>query len=103
MSDSISRQAAIDVLYTCRDTVTIETTNGGTYIDMEQAEEMIEQLPSAQPKRTGRWIPHPEIGGGETWLCSECGEKTTSTVMGKPRYKWCPMCGCKMEVEHDTD
>lgn len=48
-------------------------------------------------RKTGRWIHHPEIGYGETWLCSECGEKTVSTIMGKPRYKWCPMCGCKME------
>ena len=51
----------------------------------------------AEPKR-GKWIHHPEIGWGETWLCDQCGEKTASTVMGKPRWKYCPMCGAKMEV-----
>ena len=55
---------------------------------------------SAQPKR-GKWIHHPEIGWGETWLCDQCGEKTASTVMGKPRWKFCPMCGAKMEGVDD--
>ncbi len=61
-----------------------------------------DMVPSAQERKTGRWFPRPEIGWVETWFCSECGEKTTSTVMGKPRYKWCPMCGCRMMgVEHE--
>lgn len=49
----------------------------------------------------GRWVSHPEIGYGETWLCSECGEKTTSTVMGEPRYNFCPMCGADMRGDED--
>ena len=61
------------------------------------ARKLIEEAPSAQPKK-GKWIHHPEIGWGETWLCDQCGEKTVSTVMGKPRWKFCPMCGAKMEV-----
>ena len=52
----------------------------------------------AEPKR-GRWIYHPEIGWGETWLCDQCGEKTTSTVMGKPRANFCPNCGADMRGE----
>ena len=49
----------------------------------------------AEPRR-GKWIHHPEIGWGETWLCDQCGEKTTSTVMGKPRANFCPNCGADM-------
>lgn len=62
-----------------------------------------EQLPPAEPKR-GRWMHHPEIGWGETWLCDQCGEKTTSTVMGKPRANFCPNCGADMrEVNHESN
>lgn len=47
----------------------------------------------------GEWIHNPQIGWGETWVCSICGEKTTSSIMGKPRYKYCPMCGANMDGE----
>lgn len=53
----------------------------------------------AVPVRRGRWEHHPEIGWGSTWLCSECGEKTVETVMGEPRYKFCPMCGADMRKD----
>lgn len=49
--------------------------------------------------RHGRWVHHPEIGWGSTWLCSECGEKTVETIMGEPRYKFCPMCGADMRKD----
>ena len=52
-------------------------------------------------KWMARWIPKPELGWGETYICSECGEKTTSTVMGKPRYNYCPMCGADMRGKED--
>ena len=53
----------------------------------------------AVPVRHGRWVHHPEIGWGSTWLCSECGEKTVETIMGEPRYKFCPMCGAGMRKD----
>ena len=55
----------------------------------------LERLPSAQPK-TGKWISADAIFGGVPFYCSECGESTLDTVMGKPRYNFCPMCGAKM-------
>lgn len=63
-----------------------------------QAMEMVDAMPSIEPKK-GKWIHKPELGWGETWICSECGEKTTSTIMGEPRYEWCPMCGADMRQE----
>ena len=62
----------------------------------------VKALPSAQPERKkGKWIYHSEIGWGDTWLCDQCGEKTTSTVMGKPRANYCPMCGADMRGKQD--
>lgn len=52
---------------------------------------------SAQPEhKKGKWIACPELGWGEQYKCSECGEKTVATIMGKPRFKFCPMCGAEM-------
>lgn len=87
MNDLISRQAAIEALYH------VDEYNS-------RSVEAIKKLPSAEPKR-GRWIHHPEIGWGETWLCDQCGEKTTSTVMGKPRANFCPNCGADMRGGQD--
>lgn len=59
----------------------------------------IADAPSAE--RRGKWIYKSELGWGETWVCSECGEKTTSTVMGKPRWDYCPNCGAEMITDKD--
>ena len=111
-TDCISRQAAIDI---CR----APHMRNADCSDFEMA---IMMLPPAQPAPSqvaadiarivengqdmrviaqpgrikGRWIYHPEIGWGETWLCDQCGEKTSSTVIGKPRANFCPNCGADM-------
>ncbi len=54
----------------------------------------LEKLPSVEPKR-GKWI---EGNHANYWKCSECGEVTMESVMGKPRHNFCPNCGAKMEV-----
>ena len=52
---------------------------------------------TAQPQRIrGRWISADAIFGGEPFYCSECGENTRDTVMGKPRWNFCPNCGADM-------
>ena len=56
----------------------------------------IKALQSAEPKR-GSWISADAIFGGVPFYCSECGENTRDTVMGKPRWNFCPNCGAKME------
>lgn len=68
----------------------------------EDAETRLMSLKPAQPERIrGRWISADAIFGGEPFYCSECGENTRDTVMGKPRWNFCPMCGAKMEVNRD--
>ena len=88
-TDCISRQAAIDI---CR----APHMRNADCSDFEMA---IMMLPPAQPERIkGRWISADAIFGGVPFYCSECGENTRDTVMGKPRWNFCPNCGVEMEV-----
>lgn len=36
-----------------------------------------------------------------TFICSACGSgyKDQPTLMGKPMFKWCPICGARMVKE----
>lgn len=79
MDDLISRQKAIDALSEYSESAAI-------YI--------IKSLPSA--RNTGKWITGNKLFGGIPYHCSECGEITLETCMGKPRFKYCPNCGAKM-------
>ena len=47
--------------------------------------------------KTGQWISADAVFGGAPYYCNQCGETTRDTVMGEPRWKYCPMCGVKME------
>jgi rubrerythrin len=71
-------------------------------INVTDAMNVLRDLPSAQPERkTGHWVKSDMQRWYDVWLCSECGEKTDSAVMSKPRYKYCPMCGAKMEERRE--
>ena len=53
-------------------------------------------LPSVQQKRpTGYWMKEDGI-----FICSCCksGYEEQPTLMGKPMFEWCPVCGAKMEA-----
>ena len=113
MEQLILRQAAIDTegldeqirCEMCRNPIhTDRGCDGNCKYDeklygriMQILGERIKQLPSAHPKR-GKWISADAIFGGVPFYCSECGENTRDTVMGKPRWKFCPMCGSRNEV-----
>ena len=66
---------------------------------IERAESEIECAPTvdAEPVRHGTWKKVGPYRWGTVFECSECGEQTTETVIGKPRYEYCPMCGAKMD------
>ena len=93
MSDTIYRQEAIKAL----DNAWI---NGTSLLDANEAIKQLNDLPSAD-RPSGEWIHKPQIGWGESWICSICGEKTTSSIMGYPRYEYCPNCGAKMKGADD--
>ena len=48
---------------------------------------------------TGEW--QQDMDG--TYLCSECGSgyKEQPTLMGKPMFTFCPICGARMESEEE--
>lgn len=91
MSDLIDRQAAIEA---ARDWY--EGLICGSFKGLEKR---LRALPPAQPKR-GKWISADAIFGGVPFYCSECGENTLDTVMGKPRWNYCPNCGAMMKGEN---
>ena len=88
-TDCISRQAAIDALHTSI------MYRMGTDSNKKRLDDWINSLPPIQPKR-GKWISADAIFGGVPFYCSECGENTRDTVMGKPRWNFCPNCGSDM-------
>ena len=106
---TISRQVAIDMLdeqiELCNASLHKGVPEKDAYaIKAERASlmayrEKLECLPFVQPERkTGHWVYRPEWSKySDVWSCSECGEKTSQSVMGEPRFKYCPMCGAKME------
>ena len=94
--DAISRHEVLSIIECHKN---IDGNDAIVWIEKE-----IGELPSVTPQpKAGRWEwvqydSNPNIGN---WHCSECRtiiphmpEKKDNT----PIYKWCPMCGAKMEV-----
>ena len=62
--------------------------------------DMVEDMPTIEPERkTGKWIR--DVTYYPRYHCSQCGEKTDNTIMGAPRYKYCPNCGADMRGKQD--
>ena len=84
MKDYIERASVHSII---EQTSTFAFTRGGMH-------ERVDSLPSADvaPVRHGRWLPQIVLGE-KAWDCSEC------KTLGSPHWKWCPMCGCRMDEE----
>ena len=91
MDDYISRQTAIDKL---RNNIAYMRAFG-----CSRAITLISELPSADvaPVRHGHWVASDEDG----FVCSICrsGYKDQPTLMGKPMFDYCPVCGARMDGE----
>ena len=81
MAEYIEREALRDALYDA-DAITMSGVK------------ILNQFPAADvaPVRHGRWLPQVVLGQ-KAWDCSEC------KTLGSPHWKWCPVCGCKMDLE----
>ena len=88
MAEYIKRDYAVDaVLDVYCDTPDID-------LSCEKFEAAIRKIQAADvaPVRHGRWLPQVVLGQ-KAWDCSEC------KTLGSPHWKWCPVCGCMMDLE----
>ena len=58
-------------------------------------------LEEAKQERTGRWLPDNRPGGG-FWVCSCCKFPSEAFAADK-LYKYCPVCGARMEEKDEAD
>ena len=108
MSDTISRQQAIDAL----DEIEAEVADGYGYQYAKWREYFVE-LPPAQPQRIkGHWIESKGLNilmkkfieKGETWrMCDKCGagfmigyQYECDKLYHETFHNFCPKCGAEM-------
>ena len=92
--DCISRQAVLDTLDTS-DRFMDEDRTVDTYRAL--LKECYEVLPSVTPKqKMGRWEYTGTYDEDGMLECSVCGREVDPSCY---HYKFCPMCGAKMESE----
>jgi len=101
--DAISRQAVLDI---------VDSYSGSRSNVEDVTQDIISDimaLPPVTPKqKMGHWEwvmydSNPNIGN---WHCSECRTIIPHMPNGTdntPTYKWCPMCGAKMEDVTDIN
>lgn len=70
--------------------------------DFNEAWYAVDHAPTVEsvPVRHGRWE-----WDGETFVCSACGSgyEGQPTMMGKPMFEFCPVCGADMRKDGDGD
>lgn len=106
MDDLISRQAAIDAAIEAAD----EWDGGCNRSRAEIIAKALEQLPPVSTEKTGRWkkIESGDKAFPESIVCSRCGcensyisewdEHNNPLSKAFKTTKYCPNCGCKMEL-----
>ena len=96
-TDCISRQAAIDAIW---------TVSPLARLDRKWIDRWLRQLPSAEPKRIrGKWIycEDSTADSVDGYRCDQCGLFVPWDYKHKgidfiQDYNFCPNCGAKMEV-----
>lgn len=63
--------------------------------------DMVEEMPTIEERKTGKWTPKENRPKQEVFICSECGGWAYSPWIGsrktpkpnKCKYSYCPNCG----------
>ena len=115
MNDLIGRQAAIDALVGItmfktkhelmqRVNASVQDEQGWLGAVAECLDE-IEDLPSAQPVRHGKWkwlsCTYDRVPKEQEYECSKCHHKTIVHGDDMPWEKYCPNCGAKMDRKEE--
>ena len=100
MSDLISRQAAIDAMnqiYCHVEMIRKRPVTKGEQALFLDMRETIKALPSAEPRKKGKWIfIHPLQADDEgAYICSNCHRGDWDI---KPTDKYCKFCGMAMDI-----
>ena len=95
MDEYIEREALMAAL--CKEIIGDGDYYNGKDDMQDEIRDMVSQFPSADvaPVRHGRWLPQVVLGQ-KAWDCSEC------KTLGSPHWKWCPVCGAKMDGGFDN-
>lgn len=88
--DAISRQEVLEQTYKWSKDEFLRVAKPFDYL----RKRINSLLPVNPQQKTGQW--QQDLDG--TYLCSECGSgfKEQPTLMGKPMFAWCPLCGAKI-------
>lgn len=71
-------------------------------IGFNDVKKVIDEQPTIEERKTGEWIPDPDRDGYGRYICSVCESPfEVEEVMGKPLWKFCPMCGARMEAQNE--
>jgi hypothetical protein len=101
--DAISRKHLLEEIALLKKSPWFNENTYGSKVIRKEAVEIVEDVcikrePSVTPQqRTGRWIQKEEEGEAEPFIIWECSECHCVDEDGKPSYKYCPQCGCKMQ------
>lgn len=96
MSDLISRQAALAAIDKNRDALLLSGMTGEEHILVHYGRRSIEDLPTIDPVKHGKWIEINDDPWG-TFECDRCGYIVKDIYRYPPKY--CPNCGARMEAE----
>lgn len=110
MSDYISRDAAIEKIREagCTDCGGSSGTICG-FCDFGNAVRLVNGLPTAdvEPVRHGQWLRTDDDWSSlVTIQCSACGGEWCFEIDEDVQllgYNYCPGCGCKMDLEDETN